>query len=642
MSIHSSDAAKLPLRSSPPPPPPRSPTTNTSPAHQYRIVPLIQRSTLLRLDVGPFLMGYAGCITVDMTLSNSTVSMMMVTILYSLLLLTHIMLVLVSQWYISVRVMVGYHQCEYEYELTHEYEDEHPESSVPIGNQHRNRYTHCYVQPIHSAVTAAGRNRGAGGGIVPIFHHPRFESLEHHHQQHPEDPVTTSTTPSIMTITFHDQVFRASCTSGTVWDDRSLWQQHQHPSPPPPPPATTKTNDDSYKFRPMEYPIHLPLSFYTKIWKGHVSLPSCRMTQAIYGSNTTMISLPTIYQLLQQQLVQPLFIFQLLCVMLWCCDEYWYYAIYTLFALLLLECTLSYTKLKSLQRLHSIGNRHQHQKVYVRRGMSATITTAGDPQDYIWMRILITELIPGDIVSLSVYQESISVPADIVLLHGTAVCDEALLTGESIPQRKQPLQCSSEQEGATEYLDINDIVHKESILFGGTMLLVTTPDDDDDDNVAPTSNTTNGPDTPPPPPDRGVIGMVIRTGFETSQGNLLRTMVHSSSSSSSSSTNSNETHNTMDTFVFISLLLCCAVGAAMYVLSNGWQDERRNHFRLILHVIMIITSVVPPELPMELSLAITNSVSDLIKRCHVFCTEHYRIPYAGQVNICCFDKTGTL
>ena len=98
----------------------------------------------------------------------------------------------------------------------------------------------------------------------------------------------------------------------------------------------------------------------------------------------------------------------------------------------------------------------------------------------------------------------------------------------------------------------------------------------------------------------------------------------------------------MDTFVFIALLLVCALGAAMYVLSVGWHDERRNHFRLILHVIMIVTSVVPPELPMELSLAITNSVSDLIRRCHVYCTEHYRIPYAGQVNICCFDKTGTL
>jgi cation-transporting ATPase 13A1 len=32
----------------------------------------------------------------------------------------------------------------------------------------------------------------------------------------------------------------------------------------------------------------------------------------------------------------------------------------------------------------------------------------------------------------------------------------------------------------------------------------------------------------------------------------------------------------------------------------------------------------------------------LMKRCHVFCTEPFRIPLAGRVNTCCFDKTGTL
>ncbi|MGK3749170.1 MAG: cation-transporting ATPase 13A1 [Bacillariaceae sp.] len=44
---------------------------------------------------------------------------------------------------------------------------------------------------------------------------------------------------------------------------------------------------------------------------------------------------------------------------------------------------------------------------------------------------------------------------------------------------------------------------------------------------------------------------------------------------------------------------------------------------------------------MELSLAVTNSVADLIRR-KIFCTEVFRIPLAGQVNLCCFDKTGTL
>ena len=111
-------------------------------------------------------------------------------------------------------------------------------------------------------------------------------------------------------------------------------------------------------------------------------------------------------------------------------------------------------------------------------------------------------------------------------------------------------------------------------------------------------------------------------------------MVHRSTKSQ------NDDVNTYNTFLFIPMLLFCAIVSSLLILGHGWNDPTRNRFKLVLQVVIIVTSVVPPELPMELSLAVTTSLVDLVKRSSVYCTEPFRIPLAGMVDTCCFDKMG--
>ena len=113
---------------------------------------------------------------------------------------------------------------------------------------------------------------------------------------------------------------------------------------------------------------------------------------------------------------------------------------------------------------------------------------------------------------------------------------------------------------------------------------------------------------------------MVRTAFQSSQGALMRTILFSSQRA---------TGNTKEVLVFILFLLVFALAAAAHVLHHGLQDEGRSRWKLLLHCCMIITSVVPPELPMELSLAVNNSLLAL-HRAGIYCTEPFRIPFAGR------------
>ena len=618
-------------------------TADDDQQHQdgYLLTPLVERSIFTRLDFGPFIVIYSSLIYADYERasenennesSSAAILLHPLTLTFAFALVSHLMIVLLQQWNVQIRSIVGYKRGVQTLVRGGDSSSDMEASLATISS-----WTHCLVQEASAPLKesdssttkkpAVGNSVGAGIAFVEI----RNENNGTH----------------VAIVKFHDITFRCPLVPKAMDHDVTIWQsQDKNKST-----LNPKQCRKYLAFHRLRFPIDLPLSFYQH-WNGHASLESVKKSQQLYGSNVTLLQLPAFAELLGEQVVAPFFLFQIFCVALWSLDEYWYYAIFTLFALLSFESTVAYNRLQSVTRLRN-ASRQNNEKVWVyRKGFLPTKSSGTQTP---WIRITAQEIVPGDIVSLTSEMESPSprmlggghkksqqhnsVPADVLVLQGNAVVDEALLTGESLPQLKVPLGSTISASNINERLDIQE--HKESVLFGGTVLLTasSSTDEESGDNKNGNNNNNNNKKLDDQngfsnPPDDGVVGIVLRTAFETAQGSLLRTIAHSSKSA--------DGVHTTDTFVFIFILLCCALASASMVLQDGWEDDTRNRFRLVLHVIIVLTSVIPPELPMELSLAVTNSVADLMKRCQIFCTEHHRIAWAGSVDVCCFDKTGTL
>jgi len=361
----------------------------------------------------------------------------------------------------------------------------------------------------------------------------------------------------------------------------------------------------------IQMPKNLTVREYTSS-QGYTRMKDVESAEERFGPNKFEIPMPTFKDLYVKQLLSPMSVFQVFCVGLWLLDSAWKYALFGLFSVFGFEATSVVTRLKNIQMIRGMSNTPQEIFTY-RFGK--------------WIKISTENLLPGDLISVKRLPTSSGdvVPCDCVILSGSAVINEATLTGESVPQMKEALSGDASTLGRKLNIKGGD---KISVLYGGTTILQLTP--------GTTTSSSSGEGKRDATPDDGCLCYVLRTGFSSSQGKLVRMIELSSSGSTSSNKDF-----LRESLLMICLLLVFAVFASSYVLRKGFEAGNRTRYELLIHCILIVTSVVPPDLPMQLAIAVNASIIHLVRK-NVFCTEPFRVPLAGKIDSCFFDKTGTI
>ncbi|KAJ1965507.1 hypothetical protein GGI12_000729 [Dipsacomyces acuminosporus] len=340
-------------------------------------------------------------------------------------------------------------------------------------------------------------------------------------------------------------------------------------------------------------------------------------------------------RLLWEEVLNPFYIFQAASIIIWCNESYYYYAA-CIFAISVgsIIVTLISTK-KTARKL---------------KQMSTFTCPVRVLRASKWRDIESCELVPGDIFDLSDSRLS-TLPCEAVVLEGDCIVNESMLSGESVPESKLPLE-----PGSDVLKKIDLAMHtfrpdtSRHIIFAGTQILRVRPAASRYAREAPTDGA--GDDTAGQPSDiegdvlsstaaeaKGsgseasirATAMVLRTGFHTTKGTLVRSILFPRSTNFRFYSHA---------FKFIGILAFIAIVGFIANTVNLHRLGVSAH-AIALKALDLITVTIPPAMPMAATLCMTFAARRLLKK-KIFCISPSRINVASKVAVMCFDKTGTL
>merc|ERR1719357_1310018 len=308
-----------------------------------------------------------------------------------------------------------------------------------------------------------------------------------------------------------------------------------------------------------------------------------------YGENFIKISVPPVLHLVIHEGLNPFFLFQAYTVILWTLQFYWKFAV-----VIAITSVVSVTFSVWETRRQNRNLRDKMKSESKVRVVRSSRDGAGEE-----VELSSKELVPGDQILLPATGGYI-VECDAVLVSGSAVANESMLTGESIPVTKVSIP--------DETVKFSYDQQRQYILFQGTEIM---------QGKAQSGNY--------------MKAIVIRTGFMTTKGELVRAILFPPPLDFAFYS---DFLKSVRVFLFLGLV-GMSYSLWMWIRNGGSFRE------CLLNSLDIFTFVVNPMLPPALTANNAFAQKRLQKK-GIYCLHTKHINLCGGIDVVAFDKTGTL
>ncbi|XP_034989052.2 probable cation-transporting ATPase 13A5 [Zootoca vivipara] len=315
------------------------------------------------------------------------------------------------------------------------------------------------------------------------------------------------------------------------------------------------------------------------------------LRRLVCGPNAIEIEVRPIWKLLFKEILNPFYIFQTFTLTLWLIQGYIEYSSAIIILSVISIALTVYDLRQQSIKLHNLVK--EHNKVEV----MAWTKNKGS------CKVESCQLVPGDVLLLE--SQKFSLPCDAILIEGSCVVNEGMLTGESVPVTKTPLP----QTDNTKPWKVHSVEdYRRHVLFCGT-------------EVIQTKRAGKGP----------VRAVVLQTGFNTAKGDLVRSILYPKPLNF---------RLYREAFRFIVSLALIGILGLIYTIGV-YVSRKQSASATVTMALLLLTTAVPPAIPAALTTGIVYAQRRLKKK-KIFCISPQRINICGQINLVCFDKTGTL